>query len=40
VAVHLDHEDLDRWIAAGAWSEAAAIVAGEFLEEFAVTGTR
>lgn len=38
-AVHLDAEDLDRWIAAGAWDEAAAIVAGEFLEGFAVTGS-
>jgi DNA-binding SARP family transcriptional activator len=37
--VHLDAQDLDRWIAAGAWNEAAAIVAGEFLEGFAVAGS-
>jgi DNA-binding SARP family transcriptional activator len=37
-AVRLDAEALDRWIAEGAWDAAAAIVAGEFLEGFAVPG--
>jgi len=37
-AVHLDADALDRWIAGRAWAEAAAIVAGEFLEGFAITG--
>jgi DNA-binding SARP family transcriptional activator len=35
-AVHLDAAELDRWIAAQAWDQAAAIVAGEFLEGFAI----
>ena len=37
-AVHLDAAELDRWIAQQAWTEAAAIVAGDFLEGFAVAG--
>ncbi|HLG06790.1 MAG TPA: AAA family ATPase [Gemmatimonadales bacterium] len=35
-AVHLDAEDLDRWVAEQAWERAAAIVTGEFLEGFAI----
>jgi len=37
-AVQLDADALDRWIADKAWAEAAGIVAGEFLEGFAVAG--
>jgi len=36
--VRLDTDELENWIAAAAWSEAAEIVAGEFLEGFAVPG--
>lgn len=38
-AVRLDVDDLERWIAEKAWAEAAAVVAGEFLEGFAVPGS-
>ena len=36
--VCLDTDQLEGWIAEGAWSAAADIVAGEFLEGFAVPG--
>lgn len=35
-AVELDTEQLDRFRAAGAWREAAALVAGEFMDGFGV----
>ena len=37
-AVQLDVDDLERWSAARAWNQAAALIAGEFLEGFAVPG--
>lgn len=37
-AARLDVDQLAGWIDAGSWSEAVAIVAGEFLEGFSVPG--
>ncbi len=37
-AVRLDVDQLAGWIVAGSWSEASAVVAGEFLEGFSVPG--
>jgi DNA-binding SARP family transcriptional activator len=38
-AVRLDADDLELRMTQGAWAEAAAIVAGEFLEGFALPGS-
>jgi DNA-binding SARP family transcriptional activator len=37
-AVRLDADQLERWIAEQAWTQAAEIIAGEFLEGFGVAG--
>jgi len=38
-AVRLDSEDLEHWVAERDWAKAVGIIAGEFLEGFAVPGS-